>query len=170
MSFLDNSGTKSHMTERVPKIERCSSVYNLIQNNKQIIVIYTNLSSRTWLFLWLIYYPQFPPKLSRLSEIPAKTLTTESVLDWVRAPSLAGWTSLIKTLPVRVRIFDVCQEHLTGFDLISQSRSTRSKLWNHQMIIHDHHKYWTFSVKTLNFVMRIVGSDGIEWVIHKFSP
>ena len=28
MSFLDNSGTKSHMTERVPKIER------FIQNNK----------------------------------------------------------------------------------------------------------------------------------------
>ena len=28
MSFLDNSGTKSHMTERVPKIECCSSVYS----------------------------------------------------------------------------------------------------------------------------------------------
>ena len=38
--------------------------------------------------------------------------------------------SLIKTLPVhvRVRIFNVCQEHLTGFNLISQSRLTSSKL------------------------------------------
>jgi hypothetical protein len=26
---------------------------------------------------------------------------------------------LIKTLPIRVRIFDVCQEHLTGFNLIA---------------------------------------------------
>jgi hypothetical protein len=28
MSFLDNSGTKSNMTERAPKIERRSSVYS----------------------------------------------------------------------------------------------------------------------------------------------
>jgi hypothetical protein len=28
MSFLDNSGTKSHMAERVPEIEHCSSVYS----------------------------------------------------------------------------------------------------------------------------------------------
>jgi hypothetical protein len=26
--------------------------------------------------------------------------------------------SFIKTLSIRLRIFDVCQEHLTGFDLI----------------------------------------------------
>jgi hypothetical protein len=26
--------------------------------------------------------------------------------------------SFIKTLPIRARIFDVCQEHLTGFDMI----------------------------------------------------
>jgi hypothetical protein len=48
----------------------------------------------------------------------------------VLIPSLAtkDELSLIKTLPVRVRIFNVCQEHLTGFNLISQSRLTSSKL------------------------------------------
>jgi hypothetical protein len=66
----------------------------------------------------------------------------------MKLPSLAtkDERSLIKTLPIRVRIFNVCQEHLTGFNLISQSRSTSSKLigwanWNHQM-----------SSQTLNFV------------------
>jgi hypothetical protein len=39
-----------------------------------------------------------------------------------------------------VRIVNICQEHLTGFNLIIQSHSTSSKLngwanWNHQMII-----------------------------------
>jgi hypothetical protein len=48
----------------------------------------------------------------------------------VLIPSLAtkDELSLIKTLPVRVRISNVCQEHLTGFNLISQSRLTSSKL------------------------------------------
>jgi hypothetical protein len=80
---------------------RLNAVHLFIQNNKQIIVIYTNLSSRIWLFLWPIFYPQLPPKLSRLSAIPAKTLTTESVPDWVCVVyrrSLAGWTVAHKNI------------------------------------------------------------------------
>jgi hypothetical protein len=34
MSFLDNGGTKSRMTERVPKTERCPAAHLFIQNNK----------------------------------------------------------------------------------------------------------------------------------------
>ena len=77
----------------------------------------------------------------------------------VLIPSLAtkDELSLIKTLPVRVRISNVCQEHLTGFNLISQSRLTSSKLigwanWNHQM---SSETFNFLRIKTLNFVMRI---------------
>ena len=58
---------------------------------------------------WPTYYTHFPPKLSRLSAIPAETLTTESVYRRLQDD---GW--LLKTLLIRVRIFDVCQEHLQG--------------------------------------------------------
>jgi hypothetical protein len=56
-----------------------------------------------------------------------------------------------------VRISNVCQEHLTGFNLISQSRLTSSKLigwanWNHQM---SSETFNFLRIKTLNFVMRI---------------
>jgi hypothetical protein len=104
---------------------------------------------------WPIYYPQFPPKLTRLSAIPAKTLTTESVQDWVRVPLLAGWTVVHKNIAyIRVKIFDVCQEHLTGFDLILICWTTKIQALK-PPCDHDHHKHWTFSLKTLNFVMRI---------------
>jgi hypothetical protein len=83
---------------------------------------------------WPTYYPQFPPKLSRLSSVQ------ESVYR-----RLQGERSFIKTLPIRVRIFDVCQEQLTGFDLKALKPPND----------HDHQKHWTFSVKTLNFDMRI---------------
>jgi hypothetical protein len=53
--------------------------------------------------------------------------------------------SLIKTLPICVRIFDVCQEHLTGFNLISQSRSTMT-ITNIEL---------SRKKTPLNFVMRI---------------
>jgi hypothetical protein len=45
-------------------------------------------------------------------------------------PSLAtkDELSLMKALPIRVRIINICQEHLTGFNLIIQSHSTSSKL------------------------------------------
>ena len=47
MSFLDNSGTKSHMAERVPEIEHCSSVYS-----KQYIKVLLQRIFRP-LFYWL---------------------------------------------------------------------------------------------------------------------
>jgi hypothetical protein len=53
------------------------------------------------------------------------------LFDSAQIPSLAtkvDMQSQIKTLPICVRIFNVCQEHLTGFNLISQSRLTGSKL------------------------------------------
>ena len=47
--------------------------------------------------------------------------------------------SLIKTLPIRVRIFfNVCQEHLTGFHLINQLQAD----WMSELKpSNDHHKH-----------------------------
>jgi hypothetical protein len=87
---------------------------------------------------------QFPPKLLRLSQY-----RTESVYH-----CLQDERSFIKTLPIRVKIFNVCQEHLTGFDLILICWTTKIQALKPPSD-HDHHKHWTFSLKTLNFVMRI---------------
>jgi hypothetical protein len=109
---------------------------------------------------------QFPPKLSRLSQYRHRiTYRTEC-----RVPSLAEWTVVHKNIAYsreNIRCLSRALDRFWfDFNLLNNHRS---KLSNHQMIINDHHKHWTFSVKTLNFVMRIDNTLLRPFILSAFS-